>query len=171
MVFLWLSHLPMGFLLVMLVYPIKSHSITSFLQFSYGFQASLPVAIDQRVFPPPWLRKPLQGRHGRTKARDQRCADAKTMGLLAVLCHENHRKTIGKWWLLMGFNGDLCIYIYIWIWRFPRLGASQDNWLTMEHPMKMHDLGYHYFRKSLDSLGNLQLVMFQVIVVTSLGCR
>ena len=37
--------------------------------------------------------------------------------------------------------------------------------------MKMDDLGYHYFRKSLDSLGNLQLVMFQVIVVISLGCR
>ena len=33
------------------------------------------------------------------------------------------------------------------MWMFPRIGVPQNGWFIMEHPIKMDDLGYHYFWK------------------------
>ena len=38
---------------------------------------------------------------------------------------------------------DYCTVI---IWVFPKIGVPQNGWF-MENPIKMDDLGYHYFRK------------------------
>ena len=31
--------------------------------------------------------------------------------------------------------------------QFPKIGVPQNGWFIMEIPIKMDDLGYHYFRK------------------------
>ena len=33
------------------------------------------------------------------------------------------------------------------MWVFPKIGVPQNGWFVMENPIKMDDLGYHYFRK------------------------
>ena len=41
------------------------------------------------------------------------------------------------------------------IWVFPKIGIPQNGWFIMENPIKMDDLGYHYFRKHPFSCKNL----------------
>jgi len=33
------------------------------------------------------------------------------------------------------------------IWVFSKIGVPQNGWFMMENPIKMDDLGYHYFWK------------------------
>ena len=37
------------------------------------------------------------------------------------------------------------IYIYIYIWAFPKIGIPQNAWFIMENPIKMDDLGVPLF--------------------------
>ena len=36
---------------------------------------------------------------------------------------------------------DNQIYLYVYIWVFPKIGVPQHGWFIMENPIKMDDLG------------------------------
>ena len=48
------------------------------------------------------------------------------------------------------------------IWVFPKIGIPQHGWFMMENPIKMDDLGYHYFWKH-PSLQHVRLFVRFVI--------
>ena len=37
--------------------------------------------------------------------------------------------------------------IQLYIWVVPKIGVPQNGWLIRENPIRIDDLGYHYFRK------------------------
>ena len=47
----------------------------------------------------------------------------------------------------IGRKIGIMVYEIIPIWWFPKIGVPQNGWFIMENPIKMDDLGYHYFRK------------------------
>ena len=76
-------------------------------------------------------------------------------------CHH-----LGRGWKVAK---NVLYYVYIYIWVFPKLGVPQDGWFIIENPVKMDDLGYHYFSETpIYSLAFLEMIPLKLKFTTEM---